>query len=164
MKRKGQGSGVFQLLISAVVAIAILGVLLGILNLISPPGQKVPVIARDKLSQAKTSQGTPIISEKIKVVAMICASLLTAISVSMAGMIGFIGMFVPHIVRLTCGNDHRVMIPMSTLVGGILLMVADTAIRTTTIGNSVPVGSLTALLGAPFFLWLLFRQTRPALA
>ena len=69
MKRKGQGSGVFQLLISAVVAIAILGVLLGILNLISPPGQKVSVIARDKLSQAKTSQGTVIPSEKIKVVA-----------------------------------------------------------------------------------------------
>ncbi|MFH0955359.1 MAG: hypothetical protein V1777_04620 [Candidatus Micrarchaeota archaeon] len=69
VNRKGQGSGVFQLLISAVIAIAILGVLLGILNLISPPGQKVAVIARDKLSQAKTSQGTMITSEKIKVVA-----------------------------------------------------------------------------------------------
>lgn len=102
--------------------------------------------------------------EKIKILAMVCASLLTAISVSMAGMIGFIGMFIPHIVRLTCGNDHRIMIPMTTVFGGTLLMIADTAIRTSSIGNSLPVGSLTSLFGAPFFLWLLFRQTRPSIS
>lgn len=82
----------------------------------------------------------------------------TAVSVS--GVIGFIGLVVPHLVRLLRGPDHRYLIPYSGLLGGVLLMVADTIARSVFAPAEMPVGILTALLGAPFFLCLLWQQRR----
>ena len=86
------------------------------------------------------------------------ASLLTATAVSIAGAIGFIGLVVPHTVRLLGARDHRVLLPVATLLGGSLLMLADTLARTVISPLQLPVGVLTALLGVPVFLWLLHRK------
>ncbi|MBF0410080.1 MAG: iron ABC transporter permease [Candidatus Riflebacteria bacterium] len=96
--------------------------------------------------------------EGTKKVALLCASLLTAIAVSLAGMIGFIGMFVPHAVRLVFGSDHKILIPATFSVGAGLLMFADTLARISPTGVELPVGTLTALFGAPFFLSLLLKS------
>lgn len=83
------------------------------------------------------------------------AALATAVAVTTAGAIGFVGLLVPHAVRLVCGNDHRLLLPASALAGGSLLTLADTAARTVAAPAQLPVGVLTALLGVPLFLWLL---------
>ena len=84
-------------------------------------------------------------------------SLLTATAVTTAGSIGFIGLVVPHLVRLVIGNDYRLVLPASALVGGSLLVLADTLARTVLAPQQLPVGVLTALLGVPVFLYLLNR-------
>lgn len=83
------------------------------------------------------------------------ASLLTAAAVSQAGSIGFVGLIVPHLVRLVLGSDHRIVLPASVLAGGILLVVADALARTVVAPQQLPVGVLTALIGVPLFLVLL---------
>lgn len=88
------------------------------------------------------------------------ASLLTAAAVSIAGAVGFVGLVTPHLVRLLGGNDHRLLLPMSALLGGSLLTLADTVARTIVSPMQLPVGILTALLGIPVFLWLLNRTDR----
>ena len=82
----------------------------------------------------------------------------TAVVVSLTGVIGFIGLIVPHLMRMAIGEDHRRLVPASALGGAILLVVADTAARTLAAPAEVPVGILTALIGAPVFLWLLQRR------
>ena len=86
------------------------------------------------------------------------ASLLTALAVTTAGSVGFVGLVVPHLVRLALGNDQRLLLPASVLAGGALLVVADTAARTVIAPQQLPVGVLTALIGVPVFLYLLSRQ------
>jgi iron complex transport system permease protein len=86
------------------------------------------------------------------------ASLLTAAAVSIAGAIGFIGLIVPHMIRLAGGRDHHVLLPVAVLVGGSVLMLADTLARTLISPLQLPVGVLTAVLGVPVFLWLLHRR------
>ena len=81
------------------------------------------------------------------------ASLATGAAVALAGLVGFVGLVVPHLVRLMVGPDPRAVLPLSAIGGALLLLVADTLART--IG--VPVGVITALIGAPFLLWLLQR-------
>jgi iron complex transport system permease protein len=81
-------------------------------------------------------------------------------AVSAAGIVGFIGLVVPHIVRLLRGPDHHRLLPYSVLLGGLLLVVADTIARTLVAPAEMPVGILTALLGAPFFIYLLWQQRR----
>jgi iron complex transport system permease protein len=85
------------------------------------------------------------------------ASLLTAAAVSIAGSIGFVGLIVPHLMRLLTGSDHRVLIPAATLFGGLFLVVSDTLARTVLAPRQLPVGVITALLGVPLFLVLLNR-------
>ena len=85
------------------------------------------------------------------------AALATAAAVTSAGAIGFIGLVVPHLVRLAIGNDQRLLLPASVLAGGTLLMAADTLARTVIAPEQLPVGVLTALLGVPVFLFLLSR-------
>ena len=83
------------------------------------------------------------------------ASLATAISVTAVGVIGFVGLVVPHLVRLIAGSDHRVVLPASALAGGALLVVADTLARTLMAPRQLPVGALTAAIGVPLFLILM---------
>jgi iron complex transport system permease protein len=88
------------------------------------------------------------------------ASLATAASVTTAGSIGFVGLVVPHLVRLATGNDQRLLLPASVLAGGSLLVLADTLARTLIAPQQLPVGVLTALIGVPVFLFLLSRQPK----
>lgn len=86
------------------------------------------------------------------------AALATGAVVSVTGVIGFVGLVVPHLVRLAIGPDHRVLLPASMLLGGALLLVADTAARTVVVPAELPIGILTSCVGGPFFLWLLLRR------
>lgn len=86
------------------------------------------------------------------------ASLLTATAVTSVGSIGFVGLVVPHMLRLVLGNDQRVILPASALAGGTLLVLADTLARTVIAPEQLPVGVITALLGVPTFLYLLHRS------
>ncbi len=88
------------------------------------------------------------------------ASLLTAVAVTLAGSVGFIGLIVPHLLRLAIGNDQRLLLPAAVLLGGSLLTVADTLARTVAAPQQLPVGVITALLGVPVFLYLLQRSHR----
>jgi len=85
------------------------------------------------------------------------ASVLTATAVSIAGSIGFVGLIVPHLMRLLVGSDHRILIPAATLFGGLFLVLSDTLARTVLSPQQLPVGVITALLGVPLFLLLLNR-------
>ena len=89
------------------------------------------------------------------------ASLLTATAVTLAGTVGFVGLIIPHALRLVGGSDHRRLLPNTVLLGGSFLVVADTAARTAVAPAQLPVGVLTALLGVPVFLFLLARTRSP---
>ena len=99
--------------------------------------------------------------ERTKLILLGAATLITAAAVCFVGTIGFVGIIVPHIVRLIWGPDHRSLLPLSALTGAILLILADTASRTLMAPSEIPVGVITAFLGAPFFLFLL-RRTKKA--
>mgnify|MGYP001187683179 FL=1 len=88
------------------------------------------------------------------------SSLLTAVAVTTAGVVGFVGLIVPHFIRLAGGNSHRSVIPASALAGGTLLVVADTLARTVLAPQQLPVGAITAAVGVPAFLFLLRRDTK----
>ncbi len=88
------------------------------------------------------------------------ASLATAIAVTTVGVIGFIGLVVPHLIRLMIGSDHRVVVPAAALAGGTLLVLADTLARTVFAPRQLPVGALTAAVGVPLFLILISRSSR----
>jgi len=92
---------------------------------------------------------------RTKLVLLVVSSLVTAAAVAVAGVIGFVGLVVPHAVRLVAGPDHRVLIPASALAGGVFLVSADAVARVATGGEALPVGIVTALVGVPFFLYLL---------
>ncbi|WP_324724185.1 iron ABC transporter permease [Lelliottia sp. JS-SCA-14] len=89
---------------------------------------------------------------------LLCSALLVASAVAVSGVIGFIGLVVPHLMRMWLGSDHRAVIPGSVLAGAFLLLIADTLARTLVAPAEMPVGLLTSLLGAPWFLWLIFRR------
>jgi iron complex transport system permease protein len=93
----------------------------------------------------------------IRTIVFLLASLLTATAVTLAGSVGFVGLVVPHILRLIIGNDHRVLLPATVLGGGSLLLVADTLARTVLAPQQLPVGVLSALIGVPLFLILLYH-------
>ncbi|HEY5716972.1 MAG TPA: iron ABC transporter permease [Motiliproteus sp.] len=94
----------------------------------------------------------------LKLVLFLITSLLTASAVTQAGSIGFLGLVVPHMLRLPIGSDHRWLIPASVLGGALLLLLADTLARTMIAPQQLPVGVITAFLGVPLFLWLLNRR------
>ena len=87
------------------------------------------------------------------------SAMLTSTAVTTAGTVGFVGLVVPHLVRIAAGADHRVDVPGSALAGGTLLMLADTAARTLLAPRQLPVGAITALVGVPVFLFLLVSVT-----
>jgi len=90
---------------------------------------------------------------------LLMASAVTAIAVTAAGTIGFVGLVVPHLMRLMFGSLHRLLLPAAAVSGGLLLMLADTASRTVIAPAELPVGVLTAIIGAPVFLYLLLQRT-----
>ena len=87
-------------------------------------------------------------------------SLLVGVVVAVSGAIGFVGLMIPHIVRLLVGSDHRRVLPLSLLVGAIMLIWVDVVARTAFAPTELPVGVITALLGGPFFLWLMRSANR----
>lgn len=93
---------------------------------------------------------------------LILSALLVGTAVSVSGIIGFVGLVVPHLMRFLLGSDHRWLLPGSALAGAILLLIADTLARTLVIPAEMPVGLLTSLLGGPWFLWQVIRQQRSA--
>ncbi len=95
---------------------------------------------------------------RIRIVLYLLASLLTAVAVTLGGSIGFVGLVIPHLLRLAIGSDHYLLLPGSALAGGCLLVLADTLARTLFAPHQIPVGVLTALLGIPVFLYLLLRK------
>lgn len=102
--------------------------------------------------------------ERARLAVFVAASLLVGAAVSVAGMIGFVGLIVPHVLRLLLGPDHRLLLPASFLGGAVFLVWADALARTLTAPAELPVGVVTALAGGPFFLHLLRRSLRKALA
>jgi iron complex transport system permease protein len=96
--------------------------------------------------------------ERVKWQVLLLVAVMVGAAVSAAGVIGFVGLVVPHVLRLLAGPDHRLLLPASALLGAILLVWADLAARLLLAPAELPVGILTALIGAPFFLWLLLRQ------
>lgn len=96
--------------------------------------------------------------ERVKRTLLVTTALLTGAVVSVSGLIGFVGMAVPHAVRMLCGADNRLLMPACAFVGGMFLVIADTVARTALAPAELPVGVMTALVGAPFFLYLLIAR------
>ena len=97
---------------------------------------------------------------RIRTLLIILSALLAASAVSVAGMLGFVGLIVPHIMRLIVGSDHEYLLPCSAISGAVIVTLADTAARTLFTPLEVPVGIFMSFLGAPFFLYLLKRRMR----
>ena len=96
----------------------------------------------------------------IRFVAFAAAAFITAVAVSLSGLIGFVGLIVPHAVRLVFGPDHRQLLPLSAIAGSIFLVGADTLARTIVAPAQLPVGVVTAMVGGPIFLILLVKYTK----
>ncbi len=105
-----------------------------------------------------TAQQLGVNTERVRQILLILGSLMTAAAVSISGIIGFVGLIVPHMTRLIIGPDHRILLPASTIVGAIFLICCDAIARVATGAAELPVGVITALLGTPFFIYLLRRK------
>jgi iron complex transport system permease protein len=110
------------------------------------------------LSGEATAKTMGINVEMLRFTSMLLASVITAVCVSFLGIIGFVGIICPHVVKKLLGQDHRVTIPASMLSGSLLLLVADTLSRSMGNGSALPVGAITSLLGAPFFVAIIFSR------
>lgn len=97
---------------------------------------------------------------KVKVICLLAVSAIVAVSVSFTGIVGFVGLVVPHICRMVMGEHLRILLPASALLGSILVTCADTLARTMIIPAELPIGLLTSLIGVPFFLYLIVREKR----
>ena len=97
--------------------------------------------------------------ERTKIILFLAGSLVTALAVSFSGIIGFVGLIIPHIMRMLLGPDHRLLLPASFLFGASFLVVADTIARTVIPHSELPVGVITAICGAPYFIYLLRRRS-----
>ena len=95
---------------------------------------------------------------RVRLVVYIAASILTGLAVSVSGAIGYVGLLVPHVMRIIFGSDHRILIPTSAFGGAIAVVLADTLARTVVAPSELPVGAMTALAGAPLFIYLLRRK------
>ncbi|MCY4046134.1 MAG: iron chelate uptake ABC transporter family permease subunit [Cellvibrionales bacterium] len=97
---------------------------------------------------------------KVRLILLLVTALLTGCAVSVAGGIGFVGLVVPHMIRLLVGPHHRKLLPLSAMAGALILVIADLMVRSGTSDTSIPLGVITASMGAPFFLFLLFKQRK----
>ncbi|MFE9927089.1 FecCD family ABC transporter permease [Streptomyces sp. NPDC005774] len=98
--------------------------------------------------------------ERLRIVLVLIIALLTAAAVSVSGVVGFVGLVVPHLLRMAAGPGHRFLLPGSALLGALVLLAADLTARTIAEPAELPLGVLTALIGSPFFFWLLRRTRR----
>ena len=98
--------------------------------------------------------------QQVKVRLLVSSALIVGVGVSMVGMIGFVGLVVPHLIRILFGADHRLVLPGSFLLGAILMNFADLIARLIVIPAEMPIGVITALIGAPFFIWLIFNLNK----
>jgi iron complex transport system permease protein len=131
--------------------------LLGLLLVVGTASARhLDVLARGELQAAIV--GLPV--KGFRYLIFIAAALATALSVTTVGVIGFIGLVVPHLIRIVAGSNHRVVLPASALAGGTLLIIADTLARTIMAPRQLPVGALTAAIGVPLFLILMSRNRR----
>jgi iron complex transport system permease protein len=126
------------------------------LTLAMPFARELNMLARGQMQ----AQALGVAVDRLRYAIYLLASLATAASVTTAGSIGFVGLIVPHLVRLATGNDQRLLLPASVLAGGSLLVLADTLARTIIAPQQLPVGVLTALIGVPIFLVILSRQPK----
>ncbi|MFO7530119.1 MAG: iron ABC transporter permease [Marinobacter sp.] len=131
-----------------------LTVLVAVCLLVFPLGRSLNVLARGSLQAAALGVSV----RSLEWLIYLLASLLTATAVTMAGAVGFVGLVVPHMLRLALGNDQRLILPASALAGGTLLVLADTLARVVIAPEQLPVGVITALIGVPTFLYLLYRS------
>lgn len=134
---------------------ALLLLVLGLLVAL-PQARKLNLLARGELQAG--ALGVDVAPLRLQL--YLLASLLTASAVTIGGSIGFIGLVIPHMLRLLVGSDHRLLLPAAVLSGGTLLLLADTLARTVIAPQQLPVGVLTALVGVPLFLYLLQRGYR----
>jgi len=107
----------------------------------------------------RTASSLGVDTRKVTIILLVTASLVAAICVSVSGIIGFVGLLVPHMMRLLTGPDNRRLVPMSLLAGAILLLIADTITRAV-LPSEIPIGVLTALIGGPFFCYIFRKQQR----
>ena len=124
------------------------------------------VYARDLnllLLGEETAKHTGVEVERVKLIVLSASALLAAAAVSVSGIIGFVGLLVPHLMRLIVGPDHRRLIPASALMGALLLVLADTLARSLIAPSEIPIGIITSALGCPFFLFLVARRRDVAL-
>ncbi|WP_250533323.1 iron ABC transporter permease [Caballeronia sp. AZ10_KS36] len=126
------------------------------LALIVPCAPQLNVLLRGEATAR--SLGVPV--ERLRLRVYLVASLAAAAAVTTAGTIGFVGLVVPHLLRLAFGNDQRMLVPAAALAGGLAVMSADLAARTVIAPAQLPVGVVTALIGVPMFLWMLLRRPR----
>jgi iron complex transport system permease protein len=112
------------------------------------------------LTGEKEAQHLGVNVHRVKLVVYVSASLLTGLAVSVSGAIGYVGLLVPHAMRMLFGSDYRLLIPTSALGGAIAIVAADTLARTIVAPTELPVGAMTALAGAPVFIYLLRRRVR----
>ncbi|WP_079434720.1 iron ABC transporter permease [Zoogloea sp. LCSB751] len=134
-------------------ALALLGI--GLLAAL-PFARELNLLARGEI----TARALGVRVGRLRALVYGLGALLTAVAVTTVGSVGFVGLIVPHLVRLAIGNDQRLLLPAATLAGGVLLCAADTAARTVVAPIQLPVGVLTALIGVPVFLFLLARHPR----
>lgn len=137
------------------VAVAFPPISLGIIGIL--------VFSRDlnaMLLGEEPAQHLGIEVENVRRILLILVSLITGIAVSVSGIIGFVGLIIPHMVRIVVGPDHRILIPSSALVGAIFLVWTDALARTVIAPTELPLGIITALFGVPFFIYLLRRKKR----
>jgi iron complex transport system permease protein len=97
-------------------------------------------------------------TERVRLFLLVIASLITAAAVAVSGVIGFVGLIIPHMTRLAIGPDHRILLPASAIVGAMFMMICDAVVRVATGASELPVGVITALVGTPLFIYLLRRR------
>jgi iron complex transport system permease protein len=110
------------------------------------------------LSGEKEAMHLGVDVRRVRIVVYVAASALTGLAVAMSGSIGYVGLLVPHVMRMIFGSDHRILIPASAFGGAIALVIADTLARTIAAPSELPVGAITAIAGAPLFIYLLRRR------
>ncbi|TAH63845.1 MAG: iron ABC transporter permease [Gottschalkiaceae bacterium] len=135
------------------ISIIVIPIIVGLLFLISLSREMNAIVMGEE-----DAQNIGVNVERVKKMILITASLLSACVVSVSGIIGFVGIIVPHLFRLLFGADHKLLLPVSAIGGGIFLLISDTLARTIVPGFEIPVGIITSIFGGPFFLYLLKRS------